>query len=557
MRRIHGSRTEYRLWKLANSSTSQIQNSSVQGSGADSYTVRAIELGDLEAIARARPGYSTAARAYLAAGHSGHLALTPSGQVAALAWHFQNSGAAKELVKGYFEVLPGETYLHAAWVHPEHRRQGLHWLLLKARIASALEQVEHTTFVANIELGNYSSERTYSKVGFTTNEKLIVVRHGRKTVKNKRRPIAPDKESAIRVLLLDGDAAHTVPIARELKESLNASIYTVSRGYNSLASRSRHVTDTVVIGRPTDPEYEDLLLQAALSIQPDVIVPVGYNSTEVCVRLREMGQLQVPTIAPPSTCFRIGEDKIATAKVAESVGIHTPRDFTDLIHSHSLNEVTRFPIIAKARLERGGSTIRILNNSDELRKFSAAVEPGDYLFQEFITGDSITFAHCGYFQNGEPLIEFQHAELRSIPRVGGSGTRLKSINNAELRDAARNLLRASRWTGVAQVEFKRSHEGTLVLMEINPKLWASYALAPRSGAQIVSVAVQETLGLPSERLRRQPHREVSMVFPLREAKYILNNKAYRDIPSALLAMIWPPARTDIQLSDLRGYLQSI
>lgn len=355
-----------------------------------------------------------------------------------------------------------------------------------------------------------------------------------------------------KVLLLDGDYPHTVAAARELKRTLGSRVLTLSRSAQSLGARSRHVDANIVAPRASAGDFPEALLAAVANEQPDVIVPIGYHSNRVAVDLVEQGQLSVPSTAPDAASFALAEDKTATYSAAADVGILAPEDLTQRVEESSS---LQFPIVAKARHERGGSTARVIESHAQL--VSHLGSRGDYpwIYQEMVNPKSPTFAHCGLFQDGSPVAEFQHAELRSVPRIGGSGTRLRAIRDEELATKARLLLRKVSWTGLAQVEFKRNEMGELAIMEINPKLWASYALASRAGAPLVTQAVLNALGLSTHPVA--PYRQIEMAFPLREAQHVSRERAWSEIPGAAWAMCRPPVRWDLELRDLRGHIQSL
>jgi protein-tyrosine-phosphatase len=77
---------------------------------------------------------------------------------------------------------------------------------------------------------------------------------------------------------------------------------------------------------------------------------------------------------------------------------------------------------------------------------------------------------------------FVHERVHEVPLTGGGSTYRKSVPpDALIVSAAKRLLDALKWHGVAMVEFKRDDNGTFHLMEINPRLWGSLALAIDAG----------------------------------------------------------------------------
>jgi len=85
-------------------------------------------------------------------------------------------------------------------------------------------------------------------------------------------------------------------------------------------------------------------------------------------------------------------------------------------------------------------------------------------------------------------------------------------------------------------------------MEINPKFWASYALASQCGCRFASTMVALALDLETVP-RGRSDRRGERVFPLRELAYWSEHRDEESLGECLRAMLWPPARPDINLTD--------
>jgi protein-tyrosine-phosphatase len=84
--------------------------------------------------------------------------------------------------------------------------------------------------------------------------------------------------------------------------------------------------------------------------------------------------------------------------------------------------------------------------------------------------------------DGETLVAFQHERVHEPPRGGGSSYRKSVPLSSELLDAARRLMAALRWTGVAMVEFRQDpRSGRWIFIEINGRFWGSLPLALAAG----------------------------------------------------------------------------
>ena len=65
---------------------------------------------------------------------------------------------------------------------------------------------------------------------------------------------------------------------------------------------------------------------------------------------------------------------------------------------------------------------------------------------------------------------------------GRFSTYVETIDQPEIDGPARQLLKAIRYTGVVEVEFKRDpRDGCCKLLDINPRVWGWYTLCARAG----------------------------------------------------------------------------
>lgn len=360
----------------------------------------------------------------------------------------------------------------------------------------------------------------------------------------------------MKVLLLDGHYPHTVSIAAELKRVLNADIIGVAVGEFSHLARSAYAAAVVVSPAGEGAAYGECIEAAIKEFLPDVVVPVGYES----FRLLVAGDVQVPSgvglIGPTRAAFERAASKELTYAAADAIEVRRPRELGRVVGGVVRCNATEFPIFAKSVMERGGVSTAIVQSEADLAAFEWSSLGDDVVLQEYIDSDAFTYGFNGYFVDGEPLVSSMHVELRSVPRRGGSATRIRSFHDPDLEASACRLMKSLEWTGVAQVEFKRASDGGWILMEINPKFWASYAHTSFSGACIASVAVQRAWSATGLSVRQEIGRQVEMVFPIREMSFALRSHSVREVLTSIVALVIRPARIDFPLSDILAHVPS-
>lgn len=362
-------------------------------------------------------------------------------------------------------------------------------------------------------------------------------------------------------MVLDGDNDNAIPVATELDEDLDATVVGVGTSAWSRLLRSRHCEVGATTVPSTHPDYPERILELVREYDPDLLVPIGYHSVAAANAVRDRLPESVACWLPPADSLAVAVDKSATASLAADLGVGTPTDFTsavtDLDARGRPGEIGAlpFPVFLKARHECGDNVTASV--SDPSRFWETYDELREQADDEVIVQERIESEHtyaCGLlYEHGSPRLQFAHEELRSVPRSGGTGTRVRVFRDPHMETAAIRLLDHLSWHGPALVEFKRRTDGSYALMEVNPKFWASYALASQSGYRFVSTLAARALGREDSLPRRRPDLTGECVFPLRDL-YHAATTGDESVLRAAASMCWPPAAVDVNHRDLGAWL---
>ncbi|HKG90698.1 MAG TPA: ATP-grasp domain-containing protein [Gemmatimonadaceae bacterium] len=192
--------------------------------------------------------------------------------------------------------------------------------------------------------------------------------------------------------------------------------------------------------------------------------------------------------------FAVTSSKLETSELARRVGVPTPRELVAR-RAEAADEVcdevcawSRFPVVLKPHSSYG---VDDLTSKRFVRKVATAAElrsalgemlsHGPVQVQEHATGAGVGVELLA--ADGDVLVAFQHLRVHEPPAGGGSSYRKSVALDPALLDAARRLVRALRYTGVAMVEFKvDARTGRWTLIEINGRFWGSLPLAVGAGA---------------------------------------------------------------------------
>lgn len=166
-----------------------------------------------------------------------------------------------------------------------------------------------------------------------------------------------------------------------------------------------------------------------------------------------------------------------------------------------------FPIIVKpatrnrAWREMGeAAKARQVDSPEALRAlWPHLVDAGqDLLAQELIPGPEsrIESYHVYVDPQGEIAGEFTGRKIRTFPEAYGHTTSLIITDEADVAALGRDLTRRLGLRGVAKFDFKRGPDGTLHLLEVNPRFNLWHLPGALAGVNLPAMVYADLLGLP-------------------------------------------------------------
>ena len=236
-------------------------------------------------------------------------------------------------------------------------------------------------------------------------------------------------------------------------------------------------------------------------IRPAVLMPMTERTILAIAAHRQQIESRAMIAPLPSPqALAVAFDKLATVELAQTHAVLTPRTFWPS-RPEDLSRIRAglpYPVVIKPRRsEIWTRDDRIVPSGPVEYCFDPQELDAKYLavhrraplplIQEFIPGEGygISTLYC----RGRLRALFAHRRLRMIlPTGSGSSLRESVAPPPDMVQAARSLLDALGWHGVAMVEFKRdARDGLPKLMEINGRFWNSLPLAVAAGMDFCSL----------------------------------------------------------------------
>src|SRR6266513_3865427 len=293
------------------------------------------------------------------------------------------------------------------------------------------------------------------------------------------------------VLVLGSDTRSLISVIRSLGRR-GLRVHVAGAPPSAPALRSRYV-DTIHDLPPyaADGDAWIRALRSVLRREPfDLVIPCDDPSLLPLqlhrADLEAWGHLYVLS----QEAFDVTTNKHGTTALARQLGVPVPRECitTSLTDADAMVAQLGLPLVLKPAssfaihdlaARRDVRTARTIEDARSgLREL---LQHGPVQAQEHFRGSGVGVEILAH--EGSVLFAFQHLRLHEPPEGGGSSYRKSVPLSPDLLHAAKLLIAALRYTGVAMVEFRVDQSsGRWILVEVNGRFWGSLPLAVAAGA---------------------------------------------------------------------------
>ncbi len=258
---------------------------------------------------------------------------------------------------------------------------------------------------------------------------------------------------------------------------------------------SRFCDQPVIVPDPEDDllAYRDALLDVASRPGVRTVIPTNEHDVYVLSQYRDQFEKHVNLVIPDAELLRSVYDRLELFQVADEAGVPIPEtalltDIDDWQPRHIVK--SRYNLLADAYCPEyspsKSASVSTVKHIEPGEKPDVAAIQDEMkhtpIVQEFVpsTGEYMVNA---LYDNGEPVAVCQQQQVRCSSYVGGGGVYRKSVDIPELGSAARTLLDALDYHGLACIEYlEDARTGEFKLLEINPRMWQSLGSTVRTGA---------------------------------------------------------------------------
>jgi len=324
---------------------------------------------------------------------------------------------------------------------------------------------------------------------------------------------APPRTDSIGALVMDADY-RGLAIVRSLGRH-GIPVWVLQHGDQLLATLSRYNRRTLDWPSQDEEQSVDFLVRLARqeNIRNWLLFPTGDEGAALVARHHQKLSKYFQLTTAPWEVLQWLYDKRLTYRLAAKLGLDYPWTLYPASREQLSESDCPFPVILKpayrtsfnrftaSKAWRVDTLEQLLARYDEAKSL---VDPGALMIQEVIPGGGESqFSYTALCRDGEPLASLTAKRIRQIPMdFGRASTFVETIDDEETASTAAHLLRALRYTGIVEVEFKRDlRDGKLKLLDINPRVWGWHSLCASAGVDYPYLQWLLTVGEPVPRTK--------------------------------------------------------
>lgn len=237
-----------------------------------------------------------------------------------------------------------------------------------------------------------------------------------------------------------------------------------------------------------------------------VLYPGGDAEVRLVAQCHELLGETFALTTPPWAVARFACDKRLTHRLADTVGVDSPRSHFPANRQDVARLDCDFPVILKptsysgrnrftaAKAWRADDRAALLARYDEA---VALVGVDAVMIQELIPGGGETqFSYAAVWDRGKPVGSLVARRARQYPiDFGFTSTYVETVEQPEVEAQAFRFLADLRFSGLVEAEFKfDARDGRTKLLDVNPRAWTWIGLGAAAGVDFPLIQFQLATG---------------------------------------------------------------
>jgi D-aspartate ligase len=292
-------------------------------------------------------------------------------------------------------------------------------------------------------------------------------------------------------------------------------VWIINQGGHLVASVSRFVRRRLPWPATDDRSRVEYLLAlcATHHLNGWLLIPTDDYTVGLQSRNHEALENSYRLTVPPWEKLRWACDKRLLHLLAKKLQVQQPWTACPSSREELAKMDCPFPVILKPAVRLRPSSLAVPkawlaeDRNALLRRYDEAsnlLSPENLIIQEIVPGGGeAQFSYAALCRDGCSLASLVAQRTRQFPRdFGQLSTYVETVDAPEIIEPAERLLSALRFTGLAEVEFKRDpRNGEMKVLDINPRVWGWHTLSRRAGVDFPYLLWLLAIGEPVPRAR--------------------------------------------------------
>nr|WP_232793059.1 gamma-glutamyl-gamma-aminobutyrate hydrolase family protein [Caulobacter hibisci] len=224
-----------------------------------------------------------------------------------------------------------------------------------------------------------------------------------------------------------------------------------------------------------------------------------FAEAELIARHRDRFEPTVKLAVPEWKSIDLVHPKHHLARLVEQAGLPAPRSWI-IDSDDALARIAPerdYPLIVKPSTGEGGRGVSIAASPDaaitQARELGFNPPP---LLQQFAPGQDYCVAVLA--RQGRLTAMMAYRNLTTFPRKAGAGAMRETVDAEPFRAATEQLLSATAWTGLAELDFRWAGgpADAPQLIEVNPRFWAGIFHSIQTAVDFPWLLYLQTIGKP-------------------------------------------------------------
>lgn len=302
------------------------------------------------------------------------------------------------------------------------------------------------------------------------------------------------------VLVLDTGTQGYITVKR-LKEA-GHKVVLLCRGRHNYADNSRYIDERIITEAAWDSgEYLDIVKNIITGKGIDTVLPMSDYGSMFLSRNKDVLQQIVHYVLPGTEIFERGYNKNSLMNLCAKKGYPHPQTVNDVGEIEEIDDKKLFfPLLIKPNHTCGGRGMTLVRNYKELKEKYPIIREkyGSCHLQQYIRQGGAQVEVQLYINEEQKLLASSVIyKYRWYPENGGSSCCATSVKNDEAVDLCYRLLKDIGWVGFADFDMiEDPDDGTLKIMELNPRVPACVKAAVVSGIDWPNIILSQYLGMP-------------------------------------------------------------